>query len=365
MAAFDRDELESFIRRRLPHHRLIDVQPLRADASVATDGTRKTGGYGVPLRLALVDEHTGRARDVVLHFAAPNRFGHDRRADRAGDMLLAYDTFHTIPHQASSLDVGMVDDQGHLRSLRDAGEFWLLTEWVPGRLYVDDLRRIATTRIATEADVRRARALATCLVELHTRLDDDGIAYARAVRDLVGHGEGIFGIIDGYDDDVPGASLARLEEIEARCLAWRWRLKQRPDRLARTHGDFHPFNVVLGAADEIALLDASRGGKGDPADDVTCMAINFLFFGLRDRDAWAAGFAPLWRSFWSTYLEGSGDRALLEVAAPFLAWRALVLCSPRWYPDLDAASRTRLLGFIERTLDAARFAPEAAEELFR
>jgi aminoglycoside phosphotransferase (APT) family kinase protein len=360
-----RAELETFLRQRLPHHRLVEVTPLGADVASAAAVAHKGEGYGVPVRLGLVDESTGRRRDLVLHFAAANRFGHERRADRADELLLAYDTFHTIPRQAAALDVGVVDTQGHLHSLREAGEFWLLTDWIPGHLYAEELRRIAASGVASPADVTRARTLARYLVDLHTPVDDDGVAYSRAVRDLVGHGEGVFGIVDGYPDDVPGASPARLEAIEARCVAWRWSLKGRRGRLTRTHGDFHPWNVLFGEDDALSVLDASRGGKGDPADDVTCLAINYVFFALGDRAGWERGFAPLWRAFWSTYLEDSGDPELLEVVAPFLAWRALVLCSPRWYPDLDAVSRSRLLGLVERVLDAPRFAPEWADELFR
>src|SRR5438034_763714 len=58
-------------------------------------------------------------------------------------------------------------------------------------------------------------------------------AYRRAIRDLLGHGEGIFGIIDAYPSDVPAASPDRLACIEAHCLDWRWRLKGKVERLTR------------------------------------------------------------------------------------------------------------------------------------
>jgi hypothetical protein len=336
--AVERRELERFLGERLPHHRLVEVAMLGADADQSPAVVHEGDGHGVPMRLGLVHEVTGHRRDLVLRFAAA---------------------------RASALDFGVVDARGRLCSLREAGEPWLLTDWVPGRRYAEDLRRIAASGVATAADVERARSLARHLLERHTPLDDDGVAYARAIRDLVGHDEGVFGIVDGYPDDVPGVSPGRLEGIEAHCVAWRWSLKGRGHRLARIHGDFHPFNVLLGERDAIAVLDSHRGGKGEPADDVACMAIHYLFFALRDRATWAGGFAPLWYAFWSTYLDGSGDAELTQVVAPFLAWRALVLCSPRGYPDVDAAVRSRLLGLVEHALESASFVPESAEELFR
>ena len=55
---------------------------------------------------------------------------------------------------------------------------------------------------------------ASYLAELHTEPVDDAIAYRRSLRDLVGGGEGAFGIADSYPDGVPGASRARLDAIE-------------------------------------------------------------------------------------------------------------------------------------------------------
>jgi hypothetical protein len=368
-------DLEAFLRRAIPDHRILAVRPLRPDDTDtgAHAATAKGAGYGEPLRITLAHERTGAERDVVLHFAASNPFGHDRRADRADETLLAYDTFDRIPHHARAIDVGVVGGDGRLHSLRGAGEFWLLTEWAAGHVYADELRRIASTNLATATDVARAEALARCLVELHTPIGADPVAYTRAIRDLVGHGEGIFGIVDGYPPDVPAAPIDRLEAIERACVAWRWRLKDRAHRLRRTHGDFHPFNVVFddqGALTQgtLTLLDASRGGRGDPADDATCMSANYVFFAVTapsPRAAWQNGFARLWHRFWDTYLEGTKDAELAEVAAPFFTWRLLVVANPRWYPALAPEARDKLLGFAERLLALPRFFPEIAEELFR
>ncbi|HSN15403.1 MAG TPA: phosphotransferase, partial [Anaeromyxobacteraceae bacterium] len=159
---------------------------------------------------------------------------------------------------------------------------------------------------------------------------------------------------------VPAAPAARLRAIEERCLAWRWRLRDLSRRLSRTHGDFHPFNVVFrppSAGEDgtgFTLLDASRGGKGDPADDLTALSVNHVFFAAERRGSWQRGLGPLWRRFWDVYLVATGDREALETAPPFLAWRALVLASPRFYPGLSAPARDLLLTLAERALDAGR-----------
>ena len=54
----------------------------------------------------------------------------------------------------------------------------------------------------------------------------------------------------------------------------------------------------------------------------------------------------------------------LETAAPFLAWRALVLACPRFYPGLEPTARGKLLDLADRALAADAFDPAFAEVLF-
>lgn len=353
------DAIAAAAARLCPGYEVTAVEPLGADRDVA-DETHKTAGYGAPRRIRL-RARDGRERSLVFHVATANDFGHDRRADRAAAQLVAFDTFGHIPRHVRALDVGAVGEAG-LVSLRDAGEFYLVTDWAEGTPYADDLRRIARERRLLPGDVERCDALARYLVALHRRRDGRPAQYRRAVRDLVGGGEGIFGMIDGYPPDTPAADAERLGRIERRCLAWRWHLRSAEARATTIHGDFHPFNIVFGDGADFALLDASRGSVGDAADDVTALAINYVFFAVDHEGAWPA-LGTLWRRFFAAYVDGSGDRALYDVLAPWLAWRGLVVASPAFYPELAAAARDRLLRLVERALGADRFDPDLADEV--
>ncbi len=345
-----------------PGGRVGKIRLLAPDTDDTADPTHKGIGYGDPIRLTVTDADS-RSHDLVLHTATANDFGHDRRSDRAAEMLLGFDTFAQIPRHTRAIDVGAVGPTGALVSLRDCGEFYLLTEFIEGELYAEELRRVARTTAATDEQVERARVLGRYLASLHQRSDAPQQRYARAIRDLVGSGEGIFGIIDGYPADVAGAPVSRLRAMEQRCADWRWRLRDRTDRLSRTHGDFHPFNILFDG-DDLALLDASRGCLGEPADDVTCLTLNYVFFALEVPAAWESGLGRLWRAAWDSYLTTSGDQAILETAPPFLAWRALVLANPQWYPGLAPATRDALLGLAERCLDEGHLDPAFADQLF-
>jgi hypothetical protein len=352
--------LRDIVASVLPGFRLRSVVPLDPD-SASSDETRKAAGYGIPLRLE-VEAPGGARRTLVFHAAGANAFGHDRRADRAAEMILGFDTFNDIPRHVRALDVGAIGLRGGLVSLRDAGEFYLLTEYAEGHVYAEDLRRIASRGSVEAADLARCDALVQCLVELHRVPRGGAEVYRRSVRDLTGGGEGIAGLIDGYPDGVPAAPLARLVRLQEACVRQRFRLRHFEHRCRRIHGDFHPFNVLFGEGPAPILLDASRGSEGEPADDATCMAINYVFFAIEHPGAFRGAFSKLWDRFWAGYLQQTGDDAILDAAPAYFAWRGLVVANPAWYPAVTEKARDTLLSLVEAVLRADRLDPRAVAE---
>ena len=367
MSRYDTDMLPPGLRHQLaqlyPDYEIVAAWELAPDSGASRQATQKAAGYGRPVHIALRGGH-GETLELVWRVATANVFGHDRRADRAGNMLLAYDDFSRIPDHVQALDVGAINSDGSLSSLRGSGELYLITSYARGAIYADDLREVARTGKATAKDLGRVQVLAHYLAKLHTPLADPP-RYRRAIRDLIGHGEGIYGIVDAYGEEVPSAAPPRLAELERACAQWRWDLRGKASRLCRTHGDFHPFNVVFDDGTHFTTLDASRGTCGDPADDLTAMAVNFLLFGMESRASWRTGLGMLWHAFWNEYFAARPDPELLACAPPYWTWRTLVVCNPVFYPELSAQGRDRLLGLAERALSARRLDLAWADELFR
>jgi Ser/Thr protein kinase RdoA (MazF antagonist) len=187
--------------------------------------------------------------------------------------------------------------------------------------------------------------------------------YRRRIRELLGHGECMFGVDDSYPDGGP-VSLATLQEIERRALAWRWKLRGRDARLCQVHGDFHPWNILFREGADFSVLDRSRGEWGEAADDVACLTLNYLFFSLQRSGRLQGAFERLFRGFWERYLERSRDAQMLEVVAPFFAFRGLVMANPVWYPALGEEIRGKMLRFVLNVLDAPRFDPARAGDYY-
>jgi hypothetical protein len=350
--------IREHLARLFPESRVTSIEPLSPDSGATKDASTKAIGYGLPIRIRLVDEH-GAERSAVWRVSAENEFGHDRRADRASNTLLAFDDFARLPGHIAAIDVGAITKTGDLVSLRDWDELYLITTFAPGTIYAEDLRRVAADEVATDLDLERVDALASYLAALHVPIEGGAQRYRRAIRDLVGHGEGIFGIVDGY----PHRYERQLQAIERRCVDWRWRLRTYEDRLVRTHGDFHPFNIVFDGT-QLACLDASRGTCGDAADDLAALAINYLFFAIDHPRSWSRGLGVLWHRLWKSYARLRPDPHLTRVVPPFFAWRVLVVCNPKFYPGLADSARTALFELAIDALDAGELSPLAADRLF-
>lgn len=343
------------VARGFERARVVGMRPLGAEENAAL----KAYGYGRPLQITF--EAAGMTYNVVLRTMGPDPFGHERRADRIGSFLLAYDTFNQIPRHIDAIDVGGFTAEGVLVPM-PRGEPYLLTDYVEGRLYAEELHEVSALDVAPAESIARAEALARYLVDLHA-VPEAPEKYARALRDTVGSGEGVFGLCDSYPSDHPVATPARLRAIEHAAVDWRWRLRDQARRCRRTHGDFHPFNLLFRDGVDFSVLDCSRGAAGDPADDLTCLSTNFLFFALTTRGRFDGACRALWDAFWETWLATTDDREALDVVAPYFAWRGLVVASPVWYPSVDDGVRETLLRFVERLLDGAPFRPAHVDAL--
>ncbi len=308
-------------------------------------------GYGTPYLIIL--NVKGHRRKIVLETMRTNGFGHDHFSDRAGILLWQYSAFNKLPRHVPSVDVGAFTNNQSLKSVGDCNEFFIITDFVEGKLYHKDLDRLKSFKQLSPLDLKRCKALSNYLVEIHKDKNDMKELYIRRIRDLMGHGECIMGLLDSYPHDLGYIDTKDLVAIEKRCVEWRWKLKNFTHRLAQVHGDFHPWNILFHEGTDFTVLDRSRGEWGEPADDISSLTINYLFYSLQIHRQLAEPFTQLFNLFWENYLSKTKDDEILDVIPPFLAWRSLVLASPIWYPNLHKQVRAKLFNFVLNILNAS------------
>jgi len=333
----------------------VHLLSMTAKGGQATPGDLKTFGYGSPLFLEY--EVSGERKKAVLETMEPSSYGHDHFSDRAQSILWEHSAFNNLPRHVRSLDCGAFLSSGEIISTGRAQEFFLLTEFAEGELYCKDLDRIGRTNTASEQDCKRVLALSNYLAEIHSLKSGTPGLYTRRIRELLGHGECIMGLIDNYPQTFEFIDQPLLRTVELACVDWRWRIKHRTHRLSRVHGDFHPWNILFREDVDFTVLDRSRGEWGDPADDVTSLSINYLFSSLVRSGAFEGPLRKMFDLFWKNYLDKTQDHEICEVVAPFYAWRGLVIASPGWYPHLPDGVRRSLFNFIKNVLASDRFDP--------
>lgn len=311
-------------------------------------------GYGKPYLIEFTTK--GKKKSLVLEtLRIGGGFGHDHFSDRAQVLIWQHSTFNRLPRHVRSIDVGAFTRDCELKSVGDCAEFFIVTELIEGQLYHVDLDRIKESKQLTKLDTNRCKALSDYLAKIHKIKTNAPELYVRKIRDLIGHGECIFGLTDSYPPKLPYISQRDFVEIEKKCIEWRWKLKPKTLRLSQVHGDYHPWNIMFRQGADFTLLDRSRGEWGEPADDVSALTINYLFYSLQAFGKLDGPFERLFNQFWKNYLDKTGDEEILSVIQPFYAWRALVVASPVWYPHLSLDVRKKLFNFIRGVLKLERF----------
>lgn len=361
MSTLHRRKIELYLKQRFgPTAELLAFGPIGQETA---GSTVKGYGYGKPIKITFRCE--GKTQQAVLETMSPGPFGHEHMADRAQAMLWDYDSYGRLPRHVVTLDVGAFTADGSMMSVAPAREFFVLNEWADGTGYQRDLERLLRTGRLGAGDRARGRALARYLAGIHRVKKRDPALYRRRLRELIGHGECIMGLTDSYPPKFQFITPDLLRTIEEACNRWRWRLRECPERLSQVHGDFHPWNVLFRRHTEFTVLDRSRGEWGEPADDITSMTINYLFFSLRRWGRLKGPFEVLFREFWDQYLAASRDEGVMDTAAPFFAFRGLVIASPLWYPDLALHVRRSIFTFVENVLSADRFDPAEVDRYCR
>ncbi|MEK7864246.1 MAG: aminoglycoside phosphotransferase family protein, partial [Nitrospirota bacterium] len=299
-------------------------------------------------------------------------------SDRAGIFLLDLDEFNNLPEHVKAIDVLAELEGGKIKSIGGGKEYYLLMEKAEGKHYFNDLVSFAHKERLDEIDIKKIKTMASYLAEIHSTKKESKTLYWRKLRDTVGHGECLMGVFDTYPDG--SLSYNEMSGIIKKSVDWIYKLKPKHKRLSQIHGDFHPGNIwfrtenskfkiqnsklrAINSELDFVLLDRSRGPWGEPADDVTALAINYIFFSIKNYNGIAGPYLEGLKLFFGEYVRLSGDDEIYEVLAPFFAFRGAVVANPVFYPEVTPKQRKIIFRFVHSILDSERFNPENVRNL--
>jgi hypothetical protein len=332
---------------------------------------------------------TEGVKSYVIKTLLSEGLGHDYPSDRAGVFLLDLDEFENLPKHVKAVDVLSEMEDGSIKSIGGGKEYYLLMERAEGRDYFRDMNEFSHKNVLASADVEKIKTMASYLAQIHSIKKDSRTLYWRKLRDTVGHGECLMGVFDTYPDGT--LSYEEMAEIIKKSVDRIVRLKPEYKRLSQIHGDFHPGNIWFKEAQsgeqreedeeqreqsapayagkwrpvtDFVLLDRSRGPWGEPADDVTALAINYVFFSIKHHGDVRGAYLEGLRMFFDEYIKESGDGEITKVTAPFFAFRGAVVANPVFYPELTSVQRGLIFRFIHNVLDDNAFKPDKVNDYF-
>ena len=296
-------------------------------------------------------------------------WGHDYLSDHSSVLLLQHSLLRSAPVGtcSESFDVAALTSDGTIKSIGESIEFLHFVDEIPeseSSPYSKDLFKIAEKQSLSDNDILRARVIAEYLAKLHSQKNQNPNLYSRHIRDLIGHGEMLMGVIDTYPpaNNLDFTSIEELERIEVETVRWRNRIKHSSERCSRIHGDVHPFgNLRFKGDNSILALDMSREKFGEPADDVAGMSINYLFFSIWKHGKLTPHFEKLFRIFLDEYINKTKDEDILRYMPPFYAFRGTVIAHPLYYPDLETFKRRKIFNFILNVINDKEFNSDSLE----
>ncbi len=126
---------------------------------------------------------------------APDGLGHDNPSDRASVFLWALDNYNNLPKHVRAIDVLAMYEDGSLHSIGGGKEYFLLMEKADGVNYFNDLSVFSEKEHLDNKDIKKIRLMTSYLADIHSVKKESKILYWRKLRDNVGHGECLMGVL--------------------------------------------------------------------------------------------------------------------------------------------------------------------------
>jgi len=303
-------------------------------SDIAVTDIEKLGeGFHAEGFLIKARDGKGQEKRYILKTLRGEGFGHDYPSDRANVVIRSLLDYNLLPNHIKVIDAGSIQNDCKLLSVGKPEDFFIIMEEGKGIEYWKDLDEIRNRGRLLGSDEERIKILADYLAGIHSEKyvgNNRESLYKRVVRDFVGHGELTMGVIDTFPDKLDFVSNKELVEIVKKMVEWWDKIKGKHQRLTVVHGDFYPGNIWFNDG-KLIIFDRSRFRYGDPADDTTCLIMNFINYSVMSYGEFKDPFKKLTESFFAQYFKKREDNEMFKVSPLFFAFRALVCIHPVFY----------------------------------
>lgn len=303
---------------------------------------------------------------LILKTLFTENLGMDHYSDRAASLIEAHDNYNKMRDHVKSIDVLAYNKDNTLTSLGNAQEFYILMEEANGKDLFKDFNQIKETKTLNEETKNKIIKISNFLVELHKNKYQSISLYRRKIRDTLGSGGSLIGLLDMHPDNAFNQFEKKWIEIVKKAINY-WRDSRNLDyRLCEIHGDYHPGNLWF-ENDKLIILDRAKGRFGEPADDITAFIINPIMYSLiaTKECRFKGPFKKVFDIFWNNYFKQTKDKEMRKIIAPYLAFRIAVVTNPIFYDDdffggVEKAKivRTKIINLALNVLKDNEFNPE-------
>ncbi|MFZ2970418.1 MAG: hypothetical protein WA063_04685, partial [Minisyncoccia bacterium] len=267
----------------------------------------------------------GKKYHKVLKSLYSEHMGSEYPADRAQSLLLAHHTYNKMNNHVKSLDVIGACENGSILPIGEAQEFFIIMDEARGKDFFGDIKRIAVKNEFSKIDERKVLVLAEFLAKIHNDKLKSETLYKRKIRDTIGSGVSIMGVLDMYPENLSWFKKEKQAALVGKAVEHWAKEKYLSHRLCKIHGDFHPGNIWFMDDLSFTLLDRSRGENGEAADDITAFLINFIFYSLVYQESFKGALSRLLYIFIDKYFELTRDEEMGKIIAPYWAFRTVVV----------------------------------------
>lgn len=317
-------------------------------------------GTGYSLKFKL----NGKNKTLVLKSLFTENLGMDHYSDRAASLLDAHDNYNKMKDHVKSEDVLAHNENNSLTSIGKAKEFYILMEEAKGEDLFKDFEKIKETKQLTEETKEKIKKISDFLVELHKNKHESIPLYRRKIRDTLGSGGSLIGLLDMHPDPAFKQFEEKWIQIVKLSINFWKRSRNMHNRLCEIHADYHPGNLWF-ENQKLTILDRSRGRFGEPADDITAFAINPIMYSLMTNGNFEGPFKEMFDIFWNNYFKQTNDKEMRKIMAPYIAFRVSVVTNPIFYNDEALGGkekatfiRSRMINLALNILKDNEFNPE-------